>query len=105
MEPTDFLSFDWSNESIADRIYQLNSNKQAHFVIYKQENEAYSENTDEPIRKTFDIYVKLALHILNLLPITLQCSIDDNENSFIEPSQLYHSLQGHKKSLLTFTVK
>jgi hypothetical protein len=44
--------------------------------IYKEETEAYSENTDEPIRKSFNIYVKLALHVVNLLPIPIECSID-----------------------------
>jgi hypothetical protein len=44
--------------------------------VYKEEIEAYSENTDEPIRKSFNIYVKLALHLINLLPIPIQCSID-----------------------------
>ena len=45
-------------------------------MIYKEEIEAYEENTDEPNRKSFNIYVKLALHLINLLPIDIQCSID-----------------------------
>ena len=50
--------------------------------IYKEEVEAYSENTDEPIRKSFNVYVKLALHVLNLLPIDVQCLIDVSFFSF-----------------------
>ena len=95
-EIRDFISFDWANESIADRIFKLNDGRQARYVVcfhgfvktrliskiffslkfYKEEIEAYSENTDEPIRKSFNVYVKLALHILNLLPIDVQCLID-----------------------------
>jgi len=44
--------------------------------IYKEEIDSYSENTDEPERKSFNIFVKLALHLLNLLPIPIECSID-----------------------------
>jgi hypothetical protein len=44
--------------------------------VYKEEIEALSENTDEPQRKSFNIYVKMALHLLNLLPIPIECSID-----------------------------
>lgn len=88
----DFLSFDWSNEMTSDRIYRLNDNKEAHFVvswfglenwlieflfkIYKEEKEAYDENTDEPTRKCFNISLKHSLHLLNLIPYPIRCSID-----------------------------
>jgi hypothetical protein len=45
--------------------------------------EAYSENTDEPIQKSFNVYVKFALHLLNLLPIPIECLIDVCFISFI----------------------
>jgi hypothetical protein len=38
--------------------------------------EAYADNTDEPTRTCFHIHIKLALHLINLLPINVQCSID-----------------------------
>ncbi|CAF0900458.1 unnamed protein product [Adineta steineri] len=100
----DFISFDWANESSSDRILKLNDGRQAHYVVYKEEIEAYSENTDEPIRKSFNIYVKLALHLINLLPIPIQCSIDNVENVELKSSELYHSIQGNKKSILIFTI-
>ncbi|CAF1173038.1 unnamed protein product [Adineta ricciae] len=100
----DFISFDWANESSSDRIVKLKDGRQAHYVVYKEEIEAYSENTDEPNRKTFHIYVKLALHLLNLLPIPIVCSIDNVEQCELKPSELYHSIQGHKKSNLIFKI-
>ncbi|UJR24151.1 hypothetical protein I4U23_027117 [Adineta vaga] len=103
-ENFDFISFDWVNESSSDRILKLNDGKQAHYVIYKEEIEAYSENTDEPNRKSFNIFVKLALHLLNLLSIPIQCSIDNTEHMELKPSELYHSIQGHKKSILQFKI-
>ncbi|CAF1065734.1 unnamed protein product [Adineta steineri] len=103
-EINDFISFDWANESSADRVLKLNDGRQAHYVVYKEEIEAYSENTDEPTRKSFNIYVKLALHLINLLPIPIQCSIDNIESTQLKPSELYHSTQGNKKSILIFTI-
>ncbi|CAF4893614.1 unnamed protein product, partial [Rotaria sp. Silwood1] len=100
----DFISFDWANESTTDRILRLNNGTNGHFVVYKEEVEAYSENTDEPIRKSFNIYVKLALHLLNLLPIPIECSIDNMENVTLKPSELHHCLQGNKKSILIFRI-
>ena len=38
--------------------------------------EAYDENTDQGGKRSFDIYVKLSLDIINLLPINIQCLID-----------------------------
>lgn len=92
---SDFISFDWSNDEISDRVLKLNNGKVMHCVvspkmvskfsssrsfsfekIYKEEVESYSENTDEPVRKSFNILVKLALHVMNLLPIPIQCAID-----------------------------
>ncbi|CAF3837772.1 unnamed protein product, partial [Rotaria sp. Silwood1] len=100
----DFISFDWANESTTDRILRLNNGTNGHFVVYKEEIEAYSENTDESIRKSFNIYVKLALHLLNLLPIPIECSIDNMENVTLKPSELHHCLQGNKKSILIFRI-
>ena len=47
--------------------------------IYKELNEAYSENTDQLDRTSFSLYVHPALHLTNLLPIDVQCSIDVSE--------------------------
>ncbi|CAF3740023.1 unnamed protein product, partial [Rotaria sordida] len=98
----DFISFDWSIESSADRVLKMNNGKEAHFVFYKESKEAYSENTDEPIRTSFHIYVKLALHIINLLSLDVQCWIDTVEQVDLKPSHLYHSVSGGKKSVLKF---
>ncbi|CAF1541238.1 unnamed protein product, partial [Rotaria sordida] len=103
-EINDFILFDWANESTTDRVLRLNNGTNGHFVVYKEEIEAYSENTDEPIRKSFNIYVKLALHLLNLLPIPIECSIDNMENITLKPSELYHCIQGNKKSILIFRI-
>jgi len=32
-QTNDFISFDWSNESITDRIFKFNSGKQGHYVV------------------------------------------------------------------------
>lgn len=38
--------------------------------------EAYSENTDETNRTAFYVYVKLALHLISLLTVDVECTID-----------------------------
>ncbi|CAF4278394.1 unnamed protein product [Rotaria sp. Silwood2] len=72
----DFISFDWEIESSADRVLKMKNGKDANIVFYKESKEAYSENTDEPIRTSFHIYVKLALHLINLLSVDVECWID-----------------------------
>ena len=57
--------------------------------MYKEEVESYSENTDEPVRKSFNILVKLALHVMNLLPIPVQCAIDVRRSDL---TRLHHSI-------------
>lgn len=37
---------------------------------------SYAENTDEPGDYSFNIYIQPALHLTNLLPIDVECSID-----------------------------
>ncbi|CAF1105334.1 unnamed protein product [Rotaria sp. Silwood1] len=72
----DFISFDWEIESSADRVLKMKNGKDANLVFYKESKEAYSENTDEPIRTSFHVYVKLALHLINLLSVDVECWID-----------------------------
>ncbi len=38
--------------------------------------DAFSENTDQLNRGTFNLYIHPALHLTNLLPIDIQCSIN-----------------------------
>ncbi|CAF1170061.1 unnamed protein product [Rotaria sordida] len=72
----DFISFDWAIESSTDRVLNMKNGKDANLVFYKESKDAYSENTDEPIRTSFHVYVKLALHLINLLSLDVECSID-----------------------------
>ncbi|CAF4025308.1 unnamed protein product [Rotaria sp. Silwood2] len=78
----DFISFDWAIESSADRVLKMKNGKDANLVFYKESKEAYSENTDEPIRTSFHVYVKLALHLINLLSLDIECWIDGHIRLF-----------------------
>ncbi|CAF4437205.1 unnamed protein product, partial [Adineta steineri] len=94
---------DWANESNSDRVLKLKDGKETHYVIYKESLEAYSENTDEPIRSSFNISIQLAVHIINLLPINILCSIDNTEKVDLKSGELYHATTGNKQSSLVFT--
>ncbi|CAF3768117.1 unnamed protein product [Adineta steineri] len=100
----DFISFDWANESNSDRVLKLKDGKETHYVIYKESLEAYSENTDEPIRSSFNISIQLAVHIINLLPINILCLIDNSEKVDLKSGELYHATTGNKQSSLVFTI-
>lgn len=63
----------WSVHFVDNRMRDLLS---LSIQINKETIETYSENTDEPLRRSFDLYVQLPVHVTNLLPVAVQCSID-----------------------------
>ncbi|UJR16774.1 hypothetical protein I4U23_003674 [Adineta vaga] len=104
VDENDFISFDWRNETILDRRLKMKNDVEIHLVILKETIKAFSENTDESSRSCFHIYINLALHLINLLPIDVQCSIDRNKPIDLKPSELYNSISGTKQSILTFII-
>ncbi|CAF1245225.1 unnamed protein product [Adineta ricciae] len=100
----DFISFDWEKEFLSERKLKLKNGKNAHFVIFKEVTEAYSENTDQLDRQAFSLHIHPALHLTNLLPVEIQCSIDDVEQIDLKPSELNLITSGNKQSILTFTI-
>ncbi|CAF1398617.1 unnamed protein product [Adineta ricciae] len=103
-EVYDFMSFEWAIESSSDRVLKRPDGSQVNYVIHKDSIEAYSENTDEPIRNSFNICVQLALHLINFLPILIQCRIDNSNQIELRPSELCHVPIGNKKSVLVFII-
>ncbi|UJR35157.1 hypothetical protein I4U23_027926 [Adineta vaga] len=100
----DFVSFDWEKEFLSERNLKLKNGKNANFVIFKELTQAYSENTDQLDRAAFSLYIHPALHFTNLLPIDIQCSIDNVEQIDLKPSELTLITSGNKQSVLTFTI-
>ncbi|CAF3861922.1 unnamed protein product, partial [Adineta steineri] len=100
----DFISFDWINETTVDRTLKKNNNEEIHLVIYKESIDGYSDNTSESIHTCFHIYIKLAVYLINLLPINIECSIDNDDPIDLKSGELYHATSGNKKSLLIFTI-
>ncbi|CAF1260195.1 unnamed protein product [Adineta steineri] len=72
----DFFSFDWEKEFLSERKLKLKTGKEANFIIFKEVTNAYSENTDQLDHASFSLYIHPALHLTNLLPVDIQCSID-----------------------------
>jgi hypothetical protein len=85
--------------------------------INKEIIETYSENTDEPLRRSFDLFVQLPVHVVNLLPIavsslflmsrrfsSLSLSFKDVEQVLLQPTDVHHSPSAHKTSRLRFLV-
>ncbi|CAF0751812.1 unnamed protein product [Rotaria sordida] len=103
-EINDFFSFDWELEYTSERKLKLTNGKEAHFTVFKEVNTAYSENTDQLDRSTFNIYIYPALHLTNLLPMDIQCSVDNVEQINLKPSELNSITFGSKHSTLTFII-
>ncbi|CAF4257432.1 unnamed protein product, partial [Rotaria sp. Silwood2] len=120
-EVNDFFSFDWDKEFSTERIIKLKSGNQANFTVkilstnfqfvifiylkvFKELTDAYSENTDQINRTSFNLYIHPALHLTNLLPIDIECSIDNVEQFALKPSQLYLVTSGSRSSSLLFTI-
>ncbi|CAF1279009.1 unnamed protein product [Rotaria magnacalcarata] len=72
----DFFSFNWQTEVSEEKKLTLKNGSEAYFTIFKEETEAYLENSDQLGRSSFSLYIHPALHLVNLLPMNIQCSID-----------------------------
>ncbi|CAF1648366.1 unnamed protein product, partial [Rotaria sordida] len=99
-----FFSFDWKKEILTETKLKLKNGKQADFIVFKETMDAYSENTDELGGFSFNIYIQPALHLTSLLPIDVECSIDNVEQFDLKPSELYLATSGSKTSSLIFTI-
>jgi len=88
------FSFNWDTDFSTENKLKLKNGNEANFIVriftevfsnlniwiflkvFKELTDAYSENTDQFNRATLSLYVQPALHLTNLLPIDIQCSID-----------------------------
>ncbi|CAF4656530.1 unnamed protein product [Rotaria sp. Silwood1] len=117
----DFFSFDCKKEILSETKLKLKNGKQADFIvrvlsekfahliviylqIFKEVMDSYSENTNELGDFCFNIYIQPALHLTSLLPIDVECSIDNVEQFSLKPSELYLATFGSKTSSLIFTI-
>ncbi|CAF4190264.1 unnamed protein product [Rotaria sp. Silwood2] len=100
----DFFSFDWAKEILTETKLKLKNGKQADFIVFKEVMDSYSENTDELGDFSFNIYIQPALHLTSLLPIDVECSVDNIEQFSLKPSELYLATYGSKTSSLIFTI-
>ncbi|CAF3386362.1 unnamed protein product [Rotaria sp. Silwood1] len=103
-EINDFFSFDWETEFAAEKKLKLKNGKEAHFTVFKEVNQAYSENTDQLDRNVFNLHICPSIHLTNLLPMAVQCSIDNVEEINLKPSEINLITSGHRHSTLTFTI-
>ncbi|CAF4608864.1 unnamed protein product [Rotaria sp. Silwood1] len=71
---------------------------------YTETKEAYLENTDQLERVSYCIHIHSTIHLTNLLPIDIQCSINNLEQIYLKPSQLQLITSGGKNSILTFII-
>jgi hypothetical protein len=117
-EVANHFSFNWLDGFSEERTVKLRSGKDAHFVVrtladhqqkstltfyfkvFKEVVPAYSENTEELNRLTFNLYVYPALHLTNLLPVDIQCSIDVSLTfiSFLSPTVI----NGYSQRLILY---
>ncbi|CAF4060347.1 unnamed protein product, partial [Adineta steineri] len=100
----DFFSFDWEKEFLSEKKLKLKTGKEANFIIFKEITNAYSENTDQLHHASFSLYIHPALHLTNLLPVDIQCSIDHAEQIDLKPSDLNLITSGNKQSKLRFII-
>ncbi|CAF3939022.1 unnamed protein product [Rotaria sp. Silwood2] len=103
-EVNDFFSFDWDKEFSTERMLKLKNGNQANFIVFKELVDAYSENTDVLNQTSFNLHIHPALHLTNLLPINIECSIDNVEQFTLQPSQLYLVTSGGRNASLVFTI-
>ena len=71
---------------------------------FKEVISCYAENTDELVLPTFNLHIYPALHLTSLLPVDLECSVDEKAPITLKSSQLELLPFGNKSSTLTFTV-
>ncbi|CAF1363637.1 unnamed protein product [Rotaria magnacalcarata] len=103
-EVNDFFSFDWEKEFAEERMLKLKNGNEANFIVFKELIMAYTENTDQLDRASFNLHIHSALHLTNLLPIDIECSIDNVEKCALKPSQLHLVTSGKRSSNLIFTI-
>ncbi|CAF3381063.1 unnamed protein product, partial [Rotaria sp. Silwood2] len=53
-EINDFFSFNWDKEVVTERLLKLKNGNQANFIVFKELTDAYSENTDQINRTSFN---------------------------------------------------
>jgi len=51
--------------------------------VFKEIHESYSENTDKQNCLAMSLHIHPALHLTNLLPIDIQCSVDVINRNFV----------------------
>ncbi|CAF4497379.1 unnamed protein product [Rotaria socialis] len=101
----DFFAFDWMKATTQEQKLKSKNGKIFHFIICKETKDAYSENTDQLDRMSYNIYIHSPIHLTNLLPIDIQCSMTNTtEHVHLTPSQLQHISSGGKNSILKFTI-
>ncbi|CAF1542330.1 unnamed protein product [Adineta steineri] len=100
----DFFSFDWEKEFLSEKKLKLKTGKEANFIIFKEITNSYSENTDQLHHASFSLYIHPALHLTNLLPVDIQCSIDNAERINLKPSDLNLITSGNKQSILRLII-
>ena len=83
----------------------MKSGQIVHFVIHKEMKEAYAENSDQFDRITYCIYIQSPIQLNNLLPIELQCVIQNREEISLQPNQRQLITSGNKSSVLQFIVR
>ncbi|CAF3896761.1 unnamed protein product, partial [Rotaria magnacalcarata] len=98
----DFFAFDWMKATTQEQKLKSKNGKIFHFIICKETKEAYSENTDQLDRMSYNIYIHSPIHLTNLLPIDIQCST--TEHLYLTSSQLQHISSGGKNSILKFSI-
>ncbi|CAF1265249.1 unnamed protein product [Rotaria sordida] len=103
-EVNDFFSFDWDKEFSTERVVKLKNGNEANFIVFKELIDAYSENTDQLKQTSVNLYIHSSLHLTNLLPIDIECSINNVEQFALKPSELHLVTSGGRSSSLVFTI-
>ncbi|CAF4930234.1 unnamed protein product, partial [Rotaria sp. Silwood1] len=101
---SDFFEFYWIAKIYEEKAIQLQNGTKIHLIAYTETKEAYLENTDQLERVSYCIHIHSTIHLTNLLPIDIQCSINNLEQIYLKPSQLQLITSGGKNSILTFII-
>ncbi|CAF1256037.1 unnamed protein product [Rotaria sordida] len=101
---SDFFEYHWITTMTLEKKLQLKNGKANHLIVYREIKEAYLENTDQLERNSYSIYIHSTIHLTNLLPIDIQCSINNIEEIYLKPSQLQLITSGGKNSILRFII-
>lgn len=75
-----------------------------HVVIHKEIKQAYAENTDQFNGKSYCIYIQSAIQLTNLLPIELQCKLENQQKISLQPNQKQLITSANKNSVLQLIV-